>query len=115
MSVKILFVDLRTDPIQLTKFDVRWRPGLVAREAVESTLGETRARLIVADLSTGNKDLMIAWNNLVSGEHSNIGGIDSLEWQVPDLSIISIVYEDESVSSDKSEAAIQWMLNQEKS
>ncbi|HEY9711228.1 MAG TPA: hypothetical protein V6D48_23670 [Oculatellaceae cyanobacterium] len=115
MSVKILFVDLRTDPIQLTKFDVRWRPGLVAREAVESTLGGTRASQIVADLSTGNKELIIAWNNLVSGEHSNIGGVNSLEWQISDHSIISIVYEDENVNSDKSEAAIQWMLNQEKS
>src|SRR6185436_14668317 len=100
MSIKILLVDLRTGPIQLAKFELSWEPGLVARAALESALGEVQAKLIVGDLSTSNKELIVAWNNPLSGEHSNIGGVDSLEWPISDHSIISIVYEDENVSSE---------------
>lgn len=113
MAIKILYVDLRVSPSRFTKYLLDWRSGLTAQSAVQYALGESIAGQLVDDLLNDNKELIVSWTNSVTGEHSDVGGINSLEWEIADNSILSIVYENEETTQQKIDESIEWMLRNE--
>jgi len=115
MTIKLFYIDLRIEPNEFAKFIVDWDSELSAYTATAIALGETRAKKIATHLLADNKELTVAWHSLISSEHSNVGGVDSLEWHIPDNSILSILYQDENITTEKLDIAIQWMLINETS
>lgn len=113
MSIKIFFADLRTKPSRLLENMVTCVPELTALEAVARALGQEKAKQITSDLLSNNPDLTVSWNNLKTGEQSEIGGVGSLDWKIPDNSVLSVVYENEATSQEQIDESIEWMLASE--
>ena len=113
MPLKILYVDLRVDPSKFEDSRWNWSQGLTARKAIEQALGEAVADQIVDDLAKDNKQLTVSWTNKATGEHSEVGGVGSLDWEIPDNSIVTAVYENQTTTQEKMNEAIEWMLKNE--
>lgn len=109
MSVVVLYVDIRIDPPKLQKSVLDWSERMEASEAVQKALGNQVLQRLQLDLTNNNKDLIISWSNKETGEHSDIGGVDSLDWAIPDQSILAIVYEDEIADEAVVNLSNDWM------
>ena len=114
MTVKILFANLRINPPQFEQFSVLWHPTLTAQESLQHALNPILAQQIVEDLKTDNRELTVAWNSLESDDHSDIGGVASLDWEIPDNSVLSITYENDATTQQAVDDCIQWMLANER-
>lgn len=111
MIIKILYVDVRKHPSLLAKHQVLGHRGITARQALYLALDRAIADQIVQDLSRNSQEIVVSWSSLSTYEHSDVGGVDSLDWEIPDNSIISIVYEGNETSKEALDASIEWMTN----
>jgi hypothetical protein len=114
MAVKILFANLRISPPHFKKCVVPWYPQLTAQASLHDGLPPILAQQIVEDLKTDNHELTVAWNSLESDDHSDIGGLAALDWEIPDNSILSITYENDVTTQQAIDDCIQWMLANER-
>ena len=113
MAIVIQYVDLRHKPSTLEKFSVDWQEGMTALSIVQLTLGEIIAQQIADELASNSPEIMVSWVHAATDKHSGIGGIDSLEWSVPDDSLLVISYEDDTLTTTQELQAINWMLKNE--
>ncbi len=97
----------------MTKVSVIWQENLTAQEAVTLAFGENRTNVIMADLERNNEFLTVSWVNPKLDDHSEIGGVGSLNWHIPDLTVLVIFYEDEATTQAEVDQAMQWMLDNE--
>ncbi len=114
MAIKIFYTDLRVNPSKLVKYMIAWSPGLTAKRAVETALDLSDANSIVADLARNSAEVTVAWNNLVTGESSDVGGVDSLDWDIEDHSVLTITHENANTSQQQIDESIEWLLANEK-
>lgn len=110
MSIKVLYVDLRNGGTQLESYTIAWENTLTAQKALETALGVQELDRINDDLEQDNRNLVISWSNLHTGETSDIGGVYSLDWPIPDNSIVAVVYEDASTTDEQMDTSNEWML-----
>ena len=110
MSVIVFYVDLRKGETLLQKFIVEWSDGLEADPVLEIALGKDLAEKIKVDLASNNQEIIVSWNNLDTGEHSEMGGIGTLSWVISNNSILTIVYEDQNTTEDQVNKSNEWML-----
>jgi hypothetical protein len=113
MSVKVLYNDLRTTPIELRRIVVGWHPGLSADTALQHALGATDAQSVIDDLAHNNPEVMVSWLNEATGDTSEMGGVGSLDWRIDNQSILVVTYENETTSESAIDEAIAWMLQDE--
>ena len=113
MAIKVLYNDLRTTPPRLTRFLTAWYRGMTAQEALQNVLDARLVRQIVDDLASNKPEITVSWINEVTQEHSEIGGVGSLDWEIPDRSIVVVTYEDQTTTEEAVDTAITWMLEDE--
>ncbi len=110
MAVKILFGDLRDGDTTMSDHTVLWQAHRTARQALCGALETEIAETVLDDLARNDNRLTVSWSSVAHGEHSDIGGVDDLDWEIEDDSVLSVAYEDEQTSSAMIEPSIQWML-----
>ena len=110
MAIKILYADLRNNASRYEHFAIAWKPGLTALLATQQTLTAEIADQITDDLHDNNQEIMVSWYNVITEEHSEIGGVGSLDWEIPDGSVLTIVYEDETTTQHQIDESSAWML-----
>ena|SRR6185369_3434288 len=114
MSIKILYIDLRCDPPIFNDLLVSFSKKMSASQAIKDAIGIDKRDEIISDLHRNDPTLTIAWVNTETDEHSDIGGVSALDWEIPDKSILSVKYENEDTSQEYINSAINWMLEKEK-
>src|SRR5574341_35289 len=91
---------------------VSWQKGLTAFEAIQEALSVDIAQQIAADLVRhDNHELTVSWASFRHDDHSEVGGVSSLDWEVEDESILAITYEDKSTSDQLLDESSEWMLS----
>ena len=110
MAVKILYVDIRDEKQMMESFVVEWNSGLTAREAVEQALTRNNASEIAHHLHSNNSEITVAWHDEKIEEHSEVGGIGNLDWQIPDKSVLTVVYENERTTPQQIDMSSDWMI-----
>jgi hypothetical protein len=113
MSISLLFTDLRSAPSRLEKHNIEWKPRLTAKQTFELTLGPTLADDIEKDLHNNSRELIVSWYNKRSNEISEIGGVGTVNWAVPDDTVITVSYENERTTQEQIDESIEWTLKQE--
>lgn len=112
MSVIVLFVDLRNRNSVLKEIEVPWSKELSAADILEKSLSGAVAAQIEEDLTQRNNPfLIVSWNSLTTGEHSDVGGVGSLDWPIDDNLILTVTYEDESTTAQQVDESSEWMLS----
>jgi hypothetical protein len=113
MSVKVFYVDLRNRTSEYKKAVIDWHSELTAEAAVRQAFGESVANQAVHDLDINSGEIGIAWHIPDTDEHSEIGGVGSLDWDIPDISYLTIVYEDEHTTNQQIDESSEWMIANE--
>jgi hypothetical protein len=113
MSLKVYFVDLRNRISVYRKAALEWYPHLTAEEAVREAFGNELAQQAVADLQQNRPEILVAWDNPTTEEHSEVGGVGSHDWQIPDTSNLTIIYEDQDTTNQQIDESSDWMLENE--
>jgi len=113
MSIKILYTDLRTVPSKLEKCVVEWQPDLTALQVLEKALGETLTNEVERGLKSNSREIIVSWYNESTGDVSEIGGVGTLEWHIPDDTVLTISYENEATTQQQVDESIKWTLEQE--
>jgi len=113
MSIKVLFNDLRIYPLQFNRHIIDWFPGMRADEVVKKSFPISVAERIIDDLNKNNQQITVSWLNDILDQRSEVGGVESFDWQIPDKSILIIIYQDDTTSKDSVEQAISWMMEDE--
>ena len=113
MSISLLFTDLRSAPSKLEKHNIEWKPNLIAKQALEITLGPNLADDIERDLRNNSRELIVSWYNKRSKEISEIGGVGTVNWVVPDDTVITVSYENQSTTQEQIDESIEWTLKQD--
>jgi O-acetyl-ADP-ribose deacetylase (regulator of RNase III) len=113
MSINVLFNDLRVIPPRFNKYIVDWRIGLKAYEVMQKSLSMPIAKRVLRDLESNNLEITVSWFNDEIDQRSEIGGVKSLDWEIPDKSVLVITYENDNTSIDVVNEAISWMMKDE--
>lgn len=113
MSVKTFYVDLRNRTSEYRKAIVDWHPELTAEAAVRQAFGDSIADQAVNDLQNNNWQVGVAWHIPDTDEHSEVGGVGSLDWEIPDTSYLTIVYEDKNTTNQQIDESSDWMTANE--
>lgn len=113
MSIKVLLNDLRTYPLQFNRYIVDWLPGMRADEVVKKAFPLPVAERIFDDLHKNNQEVTVSWLNDILDQRSEVGGVGSFDWEIPDRSILIITYQDDTTSKDSIDQAISWMMEDE--
>ncbi len=113
MSIKVFFVDLRNRTSVYRKAILDWYPQLTAEEAVHKAFGSDVAQEAVADLVQNRPEIFVSWDNPTTEEHSEVGGVGSLDWHIPDTSNLTIIYEDQDTTNQQIDESSDWMLENE--
>ena len=113
MTVVIIFTDLRIVPSKLAKYSVEWHPGFSARQVLEMSLGDILANEIEKDLKNNSHEIVVSWYNKRSGDVSEIGGVGTLDWSIPEDTVLTVSYENESTTQNQIDESIEWTLKQE--
>ena len=109
MTVKILYVDIRDEKQTMEAFTVAWRRGLSASEAVRQALEKDIADGVIHDLNNNSPEVGVAWHDEKIEKHSEVGGVGDLDWEIPDKSVLIIVYENESTTQQQVDLSSDWM------
>lgn len=112
--IRILLVDLRHGETVLRKSKIDWQEGITARLALERALGQKVADQVARDLREDNRDLIVSYTNLMTDDHSEIGGMASLDWEVPLSSVLVVSYDDEHTSEEQISASSNWMMQNQR-
>ncbi len=115
MVVRLFYVDVTTSPSDMKKAFVAWHEHLTAHDAIALAFGDRLANSVATDLMQDHQYLIVSWTNPVLDDHSEIGGVGSLEWSIPDQTVLTIFYEGEATPQNKIDEAIQWLLENENS
>ena len=110
MSILILVNELRTTPSQLAHYAVEGMPELTAYEAVALAIGAPFAAMVENDLAKNNKEIIVAWSDTDTGEHSEVGGVGSLKWPIAANGVLAISYENERTTQAQIDESSEWML-----
>lgn len=109
MTIIILYEDLRNKTSIRRDFTINWKPRMTAKHAIQDALGEKIADSLEHDLMVNNKDLIIGWYNTDTEEHSNVGGIGNLDWELPDNSHLTVCYEDKDTTESQRDESFEWL------
>ncbi len=110
MAVKILYVDIRDDKQIMDASLVSWRSGISAKEAVYQALGKDIADQVVYDLDRNSPEVGIAWHDEKIERHSEVGGVGDLDWEIPDKSMLIVVYENKNTTQRQVDMSSDWMV-----
>ncbi len=113
MSVAVFLTDLRHMPSKLERHVVDWRDGLTAFQALEHAFGAAIAEEIDSDLKADSKELIVSWMNKRTEDVSEIGGIGTLDWSIPNDTVLTVSYEGEATTQQQIDESIEWTLRQE--
>ncbi len=112
MGITVLYTDLRRLPSRLERQTAEWRPALTAFEALQLALGPALAREIEKDLLSNSREVMVPWWNKDTDDHSEIGGVGSLDWTIADGTVVTVNYENQATTQQQIDEAIEWTLEQ---
>jgi hypothetical protein len=113
MSIKVLFHDLRTSSPQIDRQIVDWWTGMRADEVIKTAFSPLVAEKIFDDLYTNNYEITVSWLNDDLDQRSEVGGVASLDWAIPDRSTLIITYQNNTTSQDSIDTVISWMMKDE--
>jgi hypothetical protein len=88
--------------------------GLTAESAIKEAFGIGIARRLTVELAANDPELTISWINRGTGEHSQVGGLDSLDWGLADDSILTVLYENGKTTEQQVDESTEWMLENER-
>lgn len=109
-AITIFYADMRGGYSRFEKHSVAWHEGLSAADAVRQAMGDETAQVILDDLAQNNFDLMVSWLNPLTDEHSELGGIGSLDWEIESSWILTITYADQQTTGQQDEKFETWLL-----
>lgn len=109
MKVKILYADIRDNRQTMLAFVVPWRSGMSAKEAVADAFEEHMSAGIVHDLGSNSPEIILAWHDEKIEEHSEVGGLADLDWEIPNRSILIILYENSNTSDQQIDLSSDWI------
>lgn len=112
MPIQILLADLRGGISQYDSGYAEWFMGITAKESIRIGISYQLAAQVEHDLAQDNRELMVAWNSNISDQHSEVGGVGAIGWEIEDHSVLTIVYQDASTTSAQIDASSEWMLSQ---
>ena len=110
MSISVYFVDLRNGTSEYTKVVVPWNDGMKAIDVLNEALAPEVVQSIVADLTRNHPYLMVSWNSGQTRDHSDIGGVGSLDWLIKTDLTLTIIYEDENTCEHQIDESAEWLL-----
>lgn len=110
MAVRILYIDIRDEKQVMRSYTVAWRPKLTAYDAIRLALNMTKALEVARDLESNDPDILIAWHDEELATHSEVGGVANLDWDIPDKSVLTIVYENQNSTQQQIDASSDWMI-----
>ena len=113
MSITIYYVDLRTADSRMEKHVVEWEPRITAYQALEHALGTPLAKSIDTELIANSPMVIIAWTDRNTGEHSGVGGVSALDWDVVDGSVLVVNHWSESTTEKQMNDSNDWLLKEE--
>ena len=113
MAVRLFYVDIRPEPPDMRKTWINWFDEMTAQQAVRFAFGDNIADSVLTDLAQDNMFLTVSWINPVLDDSSEIGGVGSLDWHIPDQTTLVINYEDATTTEVKQDQAMQWLLDNE--
>lgn len=112
MTIIVTYADLRSSPLLMQKFLVDWKQKITALEAVKNCLGENKAIEIENELQSDLRDIIVSWYHPPTDAICEIGGVDSLDWEVADETILSITYRNADTTEDQEDELIEWTRKQ---
>lgn len=91
MAIKILYVDVRDYKLVMNAYLVPWRNGISAKQVVSDALKEDVSGKVIHDLYSDNPEIIVSWHDEKIEQHSEIGGVGDLDWEIPDKSVLTIL------------------------
>jgi hypothetical protein len=110
LAVKILYVDVRDDKQIMQSFTISWQKELSASEAIRQTVKQAIADEIINDLKRNNPEIIVSWYHEETEDHSEMGGVGDLDWEIPDKSVLTITYENENTTPEQIDLSSDWMI-----
>lgn len=110
MDVTIYFADMRDGVSRFEKHIVEWKEGMSAADAVRQALEPETAQAILDDLLQNNLDLIVSWLNPITDQHSEMGGVGGLDWEIDSGSMLTITYADEQTAEQQEAEFEAWIL-----
>lgn len=103
-------MDLRDNKNIYIANSVTWSTDLTAQEAVSIGLDDTKVQKVITLLSVNSPSVIVAWHNSQTQEHSEVGGVGRLDWQIEDNSTLTITLQDETTTDKQLDASSEWLL-----
>lgn len=114
MSILLIFADLRYDRSEFKKFVIEFESIITALDILGRGLGELEAKNISNDLQDDNRSLTISWYNAETDAISEIGGVGRLDWVVPNNTILTVTYEGDQITDQRSSEFENWSIENTK-
>jgi hypothetical protein len=109
MAITVLYIDLRKGESRYENYEIKYHIAMTAAQALSAALGIDRESNIELELRNDNRELVVAWINTDTKEQSGVGGVADLNWDIPDPSILVVLYEDDTTSTKQVSESGRWM------